>query len=89
VEIGITVNGLNKRCDILVFDADIKPWLLVECKSPKVKLTLKTFEQLARYNLKLQAPFLVATNGLATYCAALDFEQSSFEYLPALPTFGG
>jgi hypothetical protein len=87
-EIGIEVNGLKRRCDIVIFDADIKPWLLVECKSPKVRLTQSTFEQVARYNLRLRAPFLVATNGLATYCCALDFEHSSFEYLPALPDFG-
>lgn len=86
-EIGIEVNGLKKRCDIVVFDADVKPWLLVECKSPKVRLTQATFEQAARYNLHLKAPFLVATNGLNTYCCALDFEQSSFEYLLDLPDF--
>jgi hypothetical protein len=70
-----------------VFDADVKPWLLVECKSPKVRLTQSTFEQAARYNLKLKAPFLVATNGIASYCCALDFEKSSFEYLEDLPDY--
>lgn len=86
-EIGIEVNGLKRRCDIVVFDAEVKPWLLVECKSPKVRLTQATFEQAARYNMQLKAPFLVATNGIATYCCALDFEQSTFEYLSALPDF--
>lgn len=87
-EIGIEVNGLRKRCDIVVFDADVKPWLLVECKSPKVRLSQATFEQVARYNLRLKAPYLVATNGLATYCCALDFETSGIEYLGELPDFG-
>ena len=86
-EIGIEVNGLKRRCDIVVFDAAVKPWLLVECKSPKVRLTQSTFEQVARYNLRLKAPFLVATNGLNTYCCALDFENSNFEYLADLPEF--
>ena len=26
-EIGIEVNGMKKRCDIVVFDAQINPWL--------------------------------------------------------------
>lgn len=86
-EIGIEVNGLQKRCDIVVFDADVNPWLLVECKSPKVRLTQATFEQAARYNLSLKAPFLAVTNGLATYCASLDFEQSDFAYLSDFPAF--
>jgi len=87
VEAGFTLNGLQKRSDIIVFDADVKPWLLVECKSPKVPLTQATFEQAARYNLQWQAPFLAVTNGLATFCCALDFESAGFEYLKDLPDF--
>jgi hypothetical protein len=87
VEIGIELNGLRKRCDIVVFDSGIKPWLLIECKSPKVPVTQSTFEQAARYNLKLQAPFMMSTNGLTSYCAQLDFEQRSFIYLPDFPDF--
>jgi hypothetical protein len=87
VEIGIEFNGLKKRCDIVVFDAAIQPWLLIECKSPKVVVDQKVFEQAARYNLQLKAPFVSVTNGLATYCAQLNFEQSSFAYLSAFPFF--
>ncbi len=88
-ELGIQVNGLSRRCDLVIFDAALKPWLLVECKSPKVILNQKTFEQAARYNLSLRAPYLTVTNGLATYCSALDFEQESFEYLAGLPEYPG
>jgi hypothetical protein len=86
-EVGIKVNGLSRRCDLVVYDAALQPWLLVECKSPKVSLTQATFEQAARYNLMLRAPFLAVTNGLATYCSALDFEQESFAYLEGLPEY--
>lgn len=86
-EVGIEVNGLKKRCDIVVFDAAVKPWLLIECKSPKVPLTQPVFEQAARYNMNLQAPYLAISNGLATYCCALDFEKSSFAYLEEFPEF--
>lgn len=84
-EIGIEVNGLRKRCDIVVFDTQVNPWLLVECKSPRVELTQSVFEQAAAYNLRLRAPYLAITNGLATYCCALDFVQSGFTYLDGLP----
>lgn len=87
VEIGIELNGLQKRCDIVVYDAAIQPWLVVECKSPKVPVNQKVFDQVARYNLRLQAPFVAVTNGLSTWCARLDFEEKSFEYLPDLPDF--
>lgn len=87
VEAGFTLNGLQKRSDIIVFDAALQPWLLVECKSPKVALTQAVFEQAARYNLQWKAPYLAVTNGLATFCCALDFEREAFEYLSDLPDF--
>lgn len=87
IEIGIEVNGLQRRCDIVVFDAAIKPWLLFECKSPKVPLTQATFEQAARYNLQLRAPYLCISNGLSTFCCGLDFETEMIEYLSDLPDF--
>lgn len=86
-EVGIQVNGRSFRCDVVVFDAELKPWLLIECKSPKVALNQTVFEQAARYNLRLRAPFLVVTNGLSTFCAALDFELERFDYLIALPDY--
>ncbi|MBK9338501.1 MAG: type I restriction enzyme HsdR N-terminal domain-containing protein [Lewinellaceae bacterium] len=88
-EIGLTLNGMPRRCDIAVFDAALQPWLLVECKSPKVPITQATFEQVARYNLQFRAPFLAVTNGLATYSAALDFEQEAVAFLPDLPDYPG
>lgn len=86
-EIGLTLNQRPKRCDIAVFDTELKPWLLVECKSPKVALSQATFEQLARYNLQFRAPYLAVTNGLATYCCALDFEKSAYAYLGDFPEY--
>lgn len=85
VEMGVKINGLPKRADIVVFDAAGRAWLLVECKSPKVKLTQASFEQSARYNLNLQVPFLAVTNGLATFCCRVELEEKSFEFLPDFP----
>ena len=87
-EIGIQVNGMPRRCDIVVFDKALKPWLLVECKSPKVPLKQEVMEQAARYNLQLQVPFLMITNGLQSCCAAMDYEEKSFQFLEALPDWG-
>lgn len=88
VEIGIVVNTLQKRCDVVVYDAALQPWLLIECKSPKVALKQDTFEQAARYNLQLRAPYMAISNGLHSYCCALNFEKQDFQYLDALPAYG-
>lgn len=88
VEMGLEINGLQKRCDIVAFDAALRPLLLVECKSPKIALSQATFEQAARYNLQLQVPFLAVTNGLATAVCALDYEAKAFSFLADFPDLG-
>lgn len=87
IEQGLLVNGLSKRCDILIYDNAIKPLLLVECKSPKVGITQATFEQIANYNLPLQVKYLVVTNGPATFCCEMDYENQSFRFLSAIPEY--
>lgn len=67
-EFGISVNSLQKRCDIVVFDYQVQPRLIVECKANNIPITQGVFDQIARYNLRLRVPFLVVTNGLTTYC---------------------
>ena len=42
VEGSLKVNGMNKRFDILVYDKELKPFLLVECKRTEVEITQKT-----------------------------------------------
>ena len=88
-EIGIQVHGMPRRCDIVVFDKAVKPWLLVECKSPKVPLKQEVMEQAARYNLELRVPFMMITNGLQSCCATLDYQEQSFRFLPELPEWEG
>jgi predicted type IV restriction endonuclease len=68
VEGSLTYNRLQKRSDILIHDREGKPWMLVECKSPSIKLTQKAFNQIAVYNMTIGAKFLAVTNGMVHYC---------------------
>jgi hypothetical protein len=83
----LKVNELNKRCDILVYDWDMHPFLLVECKSPNIPVTEATLRQVAAYNLPLKVKYLVLTNGLETWCCELDFQQTTWQFLPDIPIF--
>ncbi len=87
VEKQLTVNNLKKRSDILVFNADGKPEILVECKAPKIKITQDTFDQIARYNLKLKANFLIVTNGLEHFYCKMDFENETYIFLKEVPDY--
>ena len=87
VEKAIQVNELSKRCDLIIYDPALKPLIIVECKSPKVKLNDSTFRQAAIYNLSLQVPYLIITNGLETYVAKIDFKQNDFCLIDEIPEF--
>jgi hypothetical protein len=84
-EVTIKLNGLTKRCDIVTYysSGDIK--LIVECKAPEVKISQNTFDQIARYNMVLDADFLMITNGLNHYFCKLDLEQETYTFLKELP----
>lgn len=87
IERGLTVNGLQKRCDILVYDNGMQPWLLVECKAPTVKLNNGVFRQIATYNMPLQVPHLLVCNGPQAYCCNIDFSTETFQFLANLPAY--
>ncbi len=87
VEKNIKINGLTKRYDIVVFNPDGSIFLLVECKAPEVSITQNVFDQIARYNLKLNAQYLMVTNGLNNYFCQMDFENEKYIFLKELPLF--
>ena len=87
VERGFRVNNLNLRYDLVAFNKKAQPILLVECKAPDVKIDQTTFDQIAAYNLKLNVPYLMVTNGLQHYCCVADFENRRFQFLKEVPEF--
>ena len=87
VEKLVKVNGLNKRYDIVVFQPNGEIFLLIECKAPEVAISQQTFDQIARYNLKLNAQFLMVTNGLNHYFCQMDFENEQYVFLREAPEF--
>jgi len=86
VEKALKINGLNKRYDIVVFEPNGQLRLLVECKAPQVQITESVFDQIARYNLALNAEFLMVTNGLNHYFCQMDFEHSQYKFLADIPS---
>ena len=68
VEYSIKVNGLDKRCDAVVFSRDGEPLMIIECKAATVRLTQETLEQAVRYYSALQPKYLMLYNGTDCYC---------------------
>ena len=81
VERSITVNGLTRRYDLVVFAPEGNPWMVVECKAPEVEITQAVVEQAGRYNKTLRAPILGVTNGSAHFFFTIDFETEKIRPL--------
>lgn len=87
LEGGLTLNGLTKRSDIVVFDRDGRKILLIECKAPGIKITQKVFEQVARYNMVHKVPFIGVTNGLSHYQCHIDFTTQNYRFIEEIPDY--
>ena len=87
VEHQIEVYGLKKRFDLLVYNIDLSPFILIECKSPVVKINQKAFDQIIQYNLKLKCPYLMITNGLNHYFCNVIQNEKKIEFVDSVPSY--
>ena len=88
LEGSLNLNGMVRRCDLLVHDREGHPVMIGECKAPEVKISQKVFDQLARYNLSLGVGLLLITNGLEHYCLQSEPGTEGYSFLPEIPQFG-
>ncbi len=86
IEGSLTYNKLQKRSDIVIHDREGKPWMLVECKAPNIKLTQKAFNQVAVYNMTIGARYVAVTNGMVQYCFTPS-QQGEANHLTSFPEF--
>ncbi len=84
-EVGLTLNGLRRRCDTLVYDRALRPAVVVEYKAPAVNITQRVFDQIARYNMVLKARVLIVSNGLTHYCCR--YSGDGYEFMSYVPEF--
>ena len=87
VEKLLKINDLIKRYDVVVYNPDGSIFILVECKAPEIKISQDTFDQIARYNMTLNAEYLMVTNGLNHYFCKMDYEKEKYDFLPELPEY--
>ncbi len=87
VEKELMINKLKKRYDIVIYKPNGSIHLIVECKSPKIKISQTTFDQIARYNLELNADYLMITNGINHYYCKMDLEAQRYEFLKDIPNY--
>ena len=59
----IRLGELKKRFDILVYDRQHRPWMMIECKAPSIALEESVLHQLLRYHISVPTGYLLITNG--------------------------
>ena len=79
----IALGELKKRFDILVYNQDHQPWMIIECKSTDIKLSNETLQQALRYNISVPVEYLVITNGHYSY--AWQKKEGQLHSLDELP----
>ncbi len=84
-EIGLNLNSTRRRCDTVVYSRSLRPLVIVEYKAPSVEITREVFDQIARYNIVLQAPYLIVSNGLRHFCCR--FSGTDYTFLPDIPAY--
>ena len=83
----LKLNGLVRRPDIVVYNNNGIPMVIVECKASNVNINQQTFEQIAQYNIKLQVPYLMVSNGINHYYCKANFESKQTTFIKEIPKY--
>jgi hypothetical protein len=86
IEKEIKLADLKKRYDVVVYNRQIQPWMIIECKEMNVALSEKTMEQILRYHISVPAKYLIITNG--SYCFGFEKRDEAFFEINFFPGYG-
>lgn len=84
-EISLEQNGMQRRADAVFYDHDGRPLIIMEFKAPHISISQKTFDQISRYNMVLQVPYLIISNGMQHFCCHV--QEDRIEFLKTIPTY--
>ncbi|HAW50755.1 MAG TPA: hypothetical protein DCX54_00265 [Flavobacteriales bacterium] len=86
IEKAIVVHGIRFRTDTVVYNTHGTPKMLIEFKAPTVEVNESTLFQIAKYNKKLDLPYLLLSNGMNHYCFKSD-ENGVFRPMDDIPDY--
>ncbi|MEC7245275.1 MAG: type I restriction enzyme HsdR N-terminal domain-containing protein [Bacteroidota bacterium] len=86
-ESSLKYNNLKKRSDILIYNNDMTHYMIVECKSYKMKLNKSHLNQSAMYNKIYRSRYLMVSNGMKHIVCEYDWEKETFKFRSSIPEF--
>lgn len=87
IESGMKYNRLRKRSDVLAYDRNGSPLIIIECKSSGHKLTHPDLAQVSAYGASLKPRFLGLTNGMRHYFWKVNYESKTADPVRGFPSF--
>lgn len=85
VEKEIWLGKIKKRFDVLIYNGNHQPWMMIECKSQNVVLSEAVLMQILRYNMVVPVQYLVITNG--NNCFVAERAQGTASWLEDFPEY--
>ena len=73
-EVALKHGTKEYRADIVVYNRQGQPLMVVECKRPEVELSQEVVDQALRYNNELNVKYIGITNGAKTFLFAREDE---------------
>ena len=86
-ELGMKINKLKRRSDVVVYGRDKSILLLVECKAPEIPIDDKVLHQAAQYNSHVKANYIWLTNGLDHHLYLINHQTGEITRLEELPKY--
>ncbi|MEA4967937.1 MAG: type I restriction enzyme HsdR N-terminal domain-containing protein, partial [Bacteroidaceae bacterium] len=87
IETQILINGMKKRCDAVIYDNYMNPYIIIEFKSPSVPITQVVFDQVAVYNFKLNVSYFILSNGHQHFFCKINCDKTGYEIENNIPNF--
>ena len=84
-EAGFKLGDKQFRADILVYDRQASPLMVVECKRPEVELTQEVLDQAIRYNIVLNVKYMIITNGTKTFICRKG--EMGYKFIDSVPDY--
>lgn len=85
IEKEIFLGELKKRCDIVIYNRNSLPWMIIECKEMNAPLNSNVLDQILRYHITLPAKYLMITNG--SYCYGFEKREEMFYEVDQFPEY--
>ena len=84
-EAGFKLGDKQFRADILVYDRQARPLVVVECKRSEVELTQEVLDQAIRYNMVLDVKYMIITNGTKTFICQKG--ENGYKFISHVPDY--